>query len=369
MKCLTKQDKETQPLFLSLPAMLYKGDNPQNKQTELELLTGTHLLSGSFEVFPFVTADNQGNPLCRALLTCYLNDSVGYVGFFEAYDDPDGVQLLFDTIARHARERGLTSLMGPVDASIYMGYRFKTDRFEDYFTGEPYNKPYYSRLWRQAGFSVCNSYHSYRLRKVGREDSDEKLERLYQWCLKKGYTFSALQKQDFDKALVEIHSLMMKAYAEFAGFKPLTKEQFVAMFSYLKHVVDFDMVKLAYKDGKLCAFCICVPNYGKLTLGRRNWLKILRFLKIRRSCKEYVVLYLGADSASAGAGSALVHYVEKAICAKQCTSIAALIKAGGISATYYEKTHTAKFTYELFSRTIEQRDETYSSRRDIGYEK
>lgn len=352
MKCLTKEDKSIQSLFLALPDLLYMGDSPQDKQTEKDILTGNHLLSSTMEVFPFVTVDEEGSPLCRALLTCYPEDETGYIGFFESYDRPEAIKILMDGVARYARQRGLSSLLGPVNASIYIGYRFKTNRFDEYFTGEPYNKPYYARLWRQAGFSVCNSYHSYKLRKVSSEDSDEKLERLYQWCLRKGYTFSALRKQDFEKTLIDIHSLMMKAYADFAGFKPLTKEQFVTMFSYLEHVVDYDMVKLAHKDGKLCAFCICVPNYGKLTLGRRNWLKILRFLKIRRNCKEYVVLYLGADAASMGVGSALVHYVEKDICRKQCTSIAALIKEGGVSATYYEKTHTAEFSYELFSMTL-----------------
>ena len=39
MICLNKDDKNIIPLFLSLPQLLYKGDNPQSKKTEKQILT------------------------------------------------------------------------------------------------------------------------------------------------------------------------------------------------------------------------------------------------------------------------------------------------------------------------------------------
>lgn len=352
MKCLTKQDEKTTALFLSLPKRLYKKDCPQDKKTEREILNGRHILSNDIEVYPFVVVDKNDIPLCRALLTCNKDDTTAYVGFFEAYDNSDATILLFDNIVAEARKNGISRLIGPIDSSIYIGYRFKTNLFDDYFTGEPYNKPYYAKLWQQSRFTVCDSYSSYKLHKIRAGDSDEKLERIYQRCLHNGYEFSSLQKKDFDVCLKDVYGLMMNAFSSFVGYKKLTEKQFVSMFSYLKYILDFDMVKLVHKNEKLSAFCICLPNYKKLTLGKMTLFKMLRLLKKRKNPDEYVVMYLGADGATCGVGSALVHYLQKSIFERQCTSIAALIKDGSVSEKYYKNIHTKQYSYVLLSRDI-----------------
>lgn len=337
------------PLFLALPGLLYKGDNPRSRKTEKLILTETHPLSGGMTVYPFVVAKDKKVPLCRAILTVYDSEKTGYVGFFEAENNPEAVRLLFDTIRKSAKMLGLQELLGPIDCSIYLGYRFKEDRFDEYFTGEPYNKPYYAALWEQMGFSKCNQYASYQIAKVTPEDSDERLERVLQRFLRRGYVFSSLSKKDFEKCLIQVYELMDRTYAGFVGFKSIGREQFCAMFSSLKNLVDFDMVKLVHKDGKLHAFCICIPNYGKLGLGKMSLLKFLRFLAIRKKADEYVIMYLGADETCCGLGSALVHFLEKSFCIKQCTAIAALIKEGGVSAKYYAKHHQKQYRYSLYS--------------------
>lgn len=354
MICLNKDDKNIIPLFLSLPQLLYKGDNPQSKKTEKQILTGQHPLSNNMEVFPFVVVSEQNVPICRAILTFYSTDKTGYVGFFESKNDIDAVQLLFDKINEQAKNLGLQNLVGPINCSIYIGYRFKIDGFDEYFTGEPYNKQYYPMLWEQAGFSRCNRYFSYQIGKLSSEDSDEKLEKVLQWCVRKGFTFSSLKRKDFDTCLKQVYELMNRTYSRFIGFKPITCEQFCTMFSSLKYIVDFDMIKIARKNGKLCAFCICIPNYGNITLGKFTLSKAFRFLKIKNNADEYVVLYLGADEGCCGIGSALVHYLEKSFYIKQCTSIAALIKEDGLSNEYYKSKHIKKYTYALYSRVIEE---------------
>ena len=352
MKCLTENSKQLRRLFLMLPDLLYSGDSPQSVDTEKKILTGTHPLSGNMQIHPFVVVGEDGQPISRAILTCYAQEKTGYVGFFESRDNAAAVQLLFDTINGVAAELGLERLMGPINCSIYIGYRFKTNCFDDYFTGEPYNKDYYPALWERAGFRVCDRYWSYRLRRTTAEDSDERLERIYRRCLERGYVFSSLNRKDFSDCLKQIYTLMNRAYSGFSGFQPISQTQFCRMFSYMKYVVDFDMVKLAHRDGQLKAFCICVPNYADMTLGKMTVRKLLRFLKLRRDLREYVIMYLGADETAAGIGSALVHEVQKAICRKQCTSLAALMKDGSLSAKFYAPLHQKRYDYLLYSKPV-----------------
>lgn len=350
--CREAKDKKLQKLFLKLPGQLYEGDCPQDIKAEKQLLRGCHRLSDCFEVIPFVTMDQSGRAICRCMLTYYPEDERAYVGFFEAYDIPDAVKEMFRCVQARAAADGKRSLLGPVDASIYINYRFKSDRFDKTYTGEPYNKPYYPALWEECGFSVCARYLSNQLRRVEEADIDPRLERLYGRFLDRGYRFVSPKPREFDRYLADICDSMMRLYAGFAGYKPLTKAQFTAMFSYLKYVLNFDMVKLVYKDDQLRAFGICLPNYGTLTRGRLTVAKLLNILKIRAKPEEYVILYVGAEPGSSGLGGALIHDIRNSLYRNGCTAIGALIREGNITGKVYDMLYTDRFTYVLLSKAL-----------------
>jgi hypothetical protein len=351
-RCQEANDQKLKKLFLRLPAQLYGSDCPQDVRTEKQLLQGTHPLSSCFEVIPFVITDGSGKALCRCMLTYYPDDETAYLGFFEAYNDPNAVQTMFRYVEDRAAADGKRAILGPVDASIYINYRFKIDRFDKTYTGEPFNKPYYPALWKNCGFSVCDRYVSNQLRQVEVEDIDPRLSRIYDRFLARGYRFVTPQRRDFSRYLADICDSMMHLYAGFTGYKPLTQAQFVSMFSYLKYVLNFDMVKLVYKEDKLKAFGICLPNYGVLTWGRLTPTKLLQILKIRKKPKEYIILYVGAEPDSSGLGGALVHDIRNSLYQNGCTAIGALIKEGNVTGEVYDILYTDQFRYVLLSKEL-----------------
>lgn len=351
-KCLEAKNKKLQTLFLRLPAQLYGDDCPQDLKSEKQLLRGNHPLSACFEVIPFVTLDSSGKVVCRCMLTYYPDDETAYLGFFEAYNTLDAVQAMFRCVEDRTTADGKCRLMGPVDASIYINYRFKLDRFDKIYTGEPYNKSYYPALWENCGFSVCARYCSNQLRRVEAEDIDPRLSRIYDRFVARGYRFLTPQSRDFDRYLIDIYDSMMRLYSGFTGYKRLSKVQFVSLFSYLKYVLNFDMVKLAYKEDKLKAFGICLPNYGVLTRGRITPAKLLKIMKIRAKPEEYVILYVGAEPNASGLGGALVHEIRNSLNQNGCTSIGALIREGNVTGEVYDFLYTDRFQYVLFSKEL-----------------
>lgn len=351
-KCREANNKKLQRLFLKLPTRLYGADCPQDIKTEKQLLQGKHILSPCFEIIPFITTDQNGKAVCRCMLTYYPEDTTAYLGFFEAYDNPEAVQEMLRCAEERAAVDGKSMLIGPVDASIYINYRFKADRFDKTYTGEPYNKPYYPTLWENCGFSVSDHYFSNQLRRVEAKDIDPRLSRLYDRFVARGYRFMSPERRDFDRYLADICDSMMRLYSEFTAYKPLSKEQFSSMFSYLKYVLNFDMVKLVYKEDKLRAFGICLPNYGTLTRGKLTPAKLLQILKIRSKPKEYIILYVGADPSASGLGGALVHDIRNSLHQNDCTSIGALIKEGNVTGEVYDILYTDRFSYVLFSKEL-----------------
>ena len=353
-ECREAKDRKSRAQFLSLPGKLYGQDCPQDLKTEKQLLAGTHVLSPDFEVIPFVTTDSSGRVICRCALTYYPGDERAYLGFFEAFEELEAVKTMLRHVEQRAKADGKTSILGPVDASIYIRYRFKADRFDKTYTGEPYNKPYYPALWEACGYAVSDRYHSNQLRRIEAEDTDPRLARIYERYVERGYRFVTGRKEEFDRYLGEIGPVMMELFSGFTGFKPLTQQQFMSLFSGLKTVLNFDMVKLVYKDDKLRAFGICLPNYGLLTRGRMTPGKFLRLMKIRRKPQEYVILYVGAEPGSSGLGSALIHESRNSLRRNGCTSIGALIKDGNITGRVYDMLYTDKFQYVLFSKMLNE---------------
>lgn len=346
--CHSDQTKNTERLFLALPRKLYGKKSPQDRKTEKQLLHGSHPLSPDFEVYPFVVT-RQGEPVCRSLLTVYAGDPQAYVGFFEARQDEKAVALLFETLAAKARALGKTTLAGPLDASIFIGYRFKTDCFENTFTGEPVNLPYYPELWKRWGFQETEHYASYRLRKVREDDCNLRYEKLYRRYRDRGYQWRSPGPQDFEKSMEEVYALLTALYADFPGYKHIEKEAFIKLFGPLKQVLNLQMVRLVYREKKLCAFCICVPNYGDLSLGRLTIAKFLRFLRIRRRPSEYVITYVGAAPTAPGLGCAMIQDIRNRQYENGCTTVAALIHEGKLTSRMYEDLHVETRRYALYA--------------------
>ena len=359
-KILTKEDSSINKYFLNLPIE----NNPRNYKEEKSILEGTHPLSKYFEIYPYVVLDNEKSPICRCALTYYDNDSVAYLGFFEAKQDINehvssysqyskaAVHEMFSAIKEKVAKDGKTKIIGPIDASIFINYRFKLNNFEELYTGEPTNKTYYPQMWESEGFSICEKYYSYRLRKLKSEDNDEKFERLLERYKSRGFEFVKISSETFSNSIKDIYKLLMDLYSNFPGYKKISEEQFIKLFSSLDSILNYDMTSLAYKDGELYAFCIAVPNYYGETHGSINFFKMKNILKYKKNPEEYIILYLGASSRTLGLGAAVSQEIKNELYKKQTTSISALIRENNAPNKYYEHMQTNKFEYALYDFII-----------------
>ena len=332
--------------FLALPKALYPRERrTQDTKAERAILNGTHPLSGEFTVRAYLAVDDGASPQGRCVLTYYPDDPAAYVGFFECVEDLDVCRALLSAAEAQARADGKEKLVGPLNASFWIGYRFKVENFDEHFTGEPDNLPYYADFWEACGFTVSERYYSNYLRSPTPEDPSEKWEKRLQRALDKGYGIRSLERGKFDEALRDIYRMLVRLYAKFPAFKLITEEQFTALFGSLKYVVDYECVLLGYKDGELAGFFVCVPNYGTLVDGDLSLRDLPAILRIRRNCKEYVILYIGVDRKHLGLGGAFAQTIRQIGQNKGAGSIAALIHEGNSSGVFFREltTHTARY--------------------------
>ena len=351
-KFISVKTKEDKKLFLSLPSKLYKKDCPQDYRCEQQLLDGTHILSQDFKFAPYVVTNDSGEVLCRCAVTYYPKSKTAYIGFFESINDIAPVRYMFQHIKRHIFGHGCREMVGPIDASIFINYRFKMDNFNKTYTGEPYNKDYYVEFWEKCGFKISDTYVSNQLRRVRKTDLDERMAKIHDRCISRGYEIKTPTEETFQKCLIQVYQLMMKKYSEFTGFHRISGAQFMAMYSNLNRIANYDMIKLAYKDNELKGFCVCVPNYGYLTRGKMSINKLMKISRLKQKPTEYVILYVGVDDSAVGLSGALIHQIRNELLKNQCTSIGALIKEGNVTGKMYDDLYIKQYKYVLLKQTF-----------------
>lgn len=360
------QEENFTKMFLELPKRLYASQElMQNEAEEQKILSGTHPLSRYFTIHKFLVLDKaRHQAAARAILTLYPNDSQAYIGYFEceadlnneeqaqSYDGIPAAQCLFETVFSWARENGYRKITGPVNASFWLGYRLKMDRFGKPYTGEPYNKAYYKALFTGAGFRVRDEYKSNRFSIISEEFSDPKFAKRLEQKRAEGYEIRSPRRGEFDAALRECYGLIIRLYSDFPVFKPIDEETFIANYSYLKYIVDYRMIKLAYFHGVMKGFFISIPNYGSCFGGALTFSKILKALRCRFFPKDYVMLYMGVDEEHHGLGKALAEAIMRELKRKKASSVGALIHGDKVNGRYFDRLIEYEYHYALMEAEL-----------------
>lgn len=340
--------------FLSLPSRIHnKNELMQKRSEELTLLQGTHTLSKYFSFTAFVCYFNE-KAVARCAVTIYPNKDEAYLGFFDSEDNSTAVKAMVDVAENFARENGIKKLIGPVDASFWIGYRMKSDKFDEnrYFS-EPYGKEYYPRLWKKIGFEISETYVSNIYKRFSKkEEHDPTYIKRYNFFIRKGYHIVSPKKQDWNKAIGDVYKLLIKLYSDFPVFSYITEEEFRELYKSLKLILDFSMVKFVYKNDTMVGFFITVPDYRNKLYGKLGLFELIFMLKNRKRCDNYILLYLGVDEKHLGLGSALSQAMFEELCHKNASAIGALIKKGKVSEKYLDNKIIGQREYLLFEKQL-----------------
>jgi len=271
-------------LFLSLPGIVYKGDNnyiSERKKETASWLTGAHKCIGFLKQKNLLILLNDA-PVARGIAFVNSIGKFGSIGFFECLDDPQAAMLLTDGAAAFFKEHGIGRVYAPMNGSIWSGYRLMTKGFEDKpFLGEPYNKPYYGDLLAKCGFNAVKTWETQyakgvevKSRAVYKHLSLEKSQR------SKGIKIRNMK--DFDEDIRIIYKLAMNSFSGFFLFHELAEQDFVDIYTDLKLICDKRTIKIAYNsDNQPIGFGIALPDYRS------------RLSFILRYTKRYIFLYLG----------------------------------------------------------------------------
>lgn len=355
MKCIQfNYEKKYIEDFISLPKKLYsKKTNMEDSNTIKTLLLDTHPLSKYFKLNKFNIYDNNEKIVGRFIITEYPDDkNTCYIGFFECIKDKKTAKFLFEKANDFAKEKNYKKIVGPVDASFWIKYRLKINKFDLIpYTGEPYNLDYYLKLFQDNKFKVCEHYTSNIFEIPDKNYSNKKFQEHYKEFMDKGYEIIKPKMEDYDKCMREVYYLITDLYSDFPIFKNLSLEDFLEVYKSYKSIINMDMVRMAYYKGKAVGFYISIPDYNN-RVYHLNVFNILKILSLRKKPKKYVMLYMGVDRNHTGLGKAIVQSIVDELIHNGLPSIGALARDGKISQRYAEEMIESQYEYVLLERIV-----------------
>ena len=338
--------------FINLPKKLYtKDDNMEDSTTMKDILLNKHPLSSYFNLSKYLIY-NDNEVVGRFIITEYPDDhDVCYIGFFECINDSLIAKYLFNVAYEVAKKKNYKKIIGPVDASFWIKYRLKINKFDIPYTGEPYNKDYYYQLFLDNDYQVIDHYTSQVYDTVEEDYSNPKFLSHYQNFIKAGYKIVKPKLKDFSKCMEEVYELITKLYSDFPVFKDLSKESFLELFKNYKKIINMDMVRIAYYQDKAVGFYISVPNYHNIVY-QINLKNLLKILWQRKHPKGYVMLYMGVENSHQGLGKAIIYSIVEELKKNNLPSIGALAHDGKISQNYAVEKIKDRYEYVLLERSI-----------------
>lgn len=268
-------DRKLEDSFLRFPYDLYKDDRnfiPPIERTQRQLLdsgSAAHIDSGMVcrHFLAYSSGEICGrisaffNPQLRAS----DNQPVGAVGLFECRNDYRAAELLLRNACLWLKNQfGLTRVWGPLNGSIWNGYRFMTRGFDStLFVGEPYNPPYYPLFFERFGFHLLQEWDS--LFVSGKERLEALLprgaERL-ELLKGKGYRFENFKLSMRREQIETLRKVLISSYRGFIGFTSVSSAQFLTVFERMEPLLDPELFLLVYNPNNLpVGFAVAFPDY------------------------------------------------------------------------------------------------------------
>ena len=131
-----------------------------------------------------------------ALLHILKNNA--YLVFFECVNNKEVAKFLFDSAYQFCKKKKYKTIIGPVDASFWIKYRLKINKFDLVpYTGEPYNKDYYYDLFLDNGYKIIHHYTSNIYKQVKVKYKNVKYSDRYNEFIDKGYKIVSPNLDDF----------------------------------------------------------------------------------------------------------------------------------------------------------------------------
>ena len=271
-----------------------------------------------------VALDSAGHPCGR--VAAILNprheelhgDKVGFFGLFESVNDSDTARALVDAVSDILREAGCDSILGPVNLTTNDESGLLIEGHENPPTFMcNYCPPYYHDLMIGCGFSKAVDTLSY-IAWHGHPFPDK-----YYRLVKRVEADTRISIRRFSKAtatedILSIARIYNASFRDTWGFVPMSEAEAMELGHGLLPIADFDLIWIAYYDGKPVGAILGFPDINEILAKLRGRLfpfGFLRFMFGQKHIRGMRIAALGVlpEFRRHGIETLLIHKVHERV--------------------------------------------------------
>ena len=319
---VTKKERRD---FINFPLKLYKGNEyyvPMLYGGEKGIFKKDHPYNKVCEVIFFI-AYNDGKVVGRiqgiiqTLANLKWNQKRARFTRFDAIDDQDVANGLFDSVVNWAKNKRMDEIVGPLGYSDLEREGLLIEGFDQLQTyEEQYNYPYYEKLINNYGFIKDVDWIECKL--YCPKEKNERLIRLSSMMLDRyglRLTQAKSLKEYVNKYSKQLFKMIDETYARLYGTMPLNEEIVDMLVKDFKLIVRVkDLVLIVDKEDKVVGFAIMFPSIsdavrksnGKITIPF-----LFRFLKAKRKPKviDLGLIGISPEYESKGVATIMIGYL------------------------------------------------------------
>jgi GNAT superfamily N-acetyltransferase len=219
-------------------------------------------------------------------------------GFVDFIDDEEVVNKLFETVILWAKEKGMTTIHGPLGFTDLDHEGMLIEGFDQIGTmATTYNYPYYSKHMERMGFIKDQDWNEYKI--YIPNEIPEKHLRIGSIVQKKyGLKIIKFKKRkDIWPYAYKIFETLNVAFTPLYGFSPLSSKQIDYYVNMYIPLLRLDLITIIIResDDAVVGFGISLPNLSHAMRKAKGYLFPFGFiylLKTLRSKPKVVDLYL-----------------------------------------------------------------------------
>lgn len=259
------------PLIMEIKKLLNKKENPFFEHGDAEYF----LAYRDNEIVGRIAA------IRNDLHNEYHKDKVGFFGFFEAINDQNVANALFDSAKSWLQKRGFDTMRGPANPSSNDEYGMLIEGFDDSpRILMPYNPEYYITLCENYGMTKAKDLFAYKL-KSEQVYSSDKVRRVAELAAKRtGIKITSINLKDFKNELLKVKYVYNKAWAPNWGFVPMTDKEIDKTAKDLKPLVEPSLVLFGEINNQLVGFALTIPDYNQIFKEMNGRLFPFNFIKL-----------------------------------------------------------------------------------------
>lgn len=273
----------------------------------------------------FYVVKRDGRPVARATAHRHLqsNQRHGWArtcfGYFDAADDAEAIDLLFEAITDFAQRHGDSQIIGPFNLTAMQMTGLVTDGFDKPPTTDMmWSPPYLAGHLERLGFAPDFPMSTWEFT-PDTVDPDTLLNpRAREILASPEWSFAPITRKDFKLRMEEGRLCLNAGFDQNPMFVPLSAEEFQFQAGDMMWVMDPSLAAVIHHRGEPAGVVICIPDlnpfvrhagarYGLRMIG--SWLRGLFAPK-----RAVIILYsVRPEHQGKGVNAAMLHRVVGAL--------------------------------------------------------